>query len=462
MEQEYQSSIELVEKLLQLVSTAQVDEAGRLYARCQEDVGFLLINKMPENKKIQTLLAKMFFVSKDFLKAALVFENTGELEKAAILYEKADDYAMAAEMFCQAGKYAKGAAMFEKAGNHEQAATFFEQEGLLERAATNFEKAINNYLAGKTYYQLGKYDKAMELLQKVDENDYTFLQATLMIGGILSNQGFHDLAIRKYLAVIQSQGFNDETLDVYYELACLYEHTGQKADAQEIFEKILTYKFGYKDVASRLKKMNTSDVEVIEVIEEATTIDDANILEEPSDVEDATIEEHPASGEIVSMLDGIEFLKDTPLFEDLSLQEMKLFYVGFDTIEVPAGQVLIEQDVIGKAFYLLITGSVVVERDQEGRTDVLATLGPGKFFGEMSLMDENAVTSARVKTAEDCELLSMSREQFQLLLDSHDRLALKVYKAFTRTMMDRLRQTNQALTNYKVQKEKELANLFGS
>lgn len=447
-----QRSTDVLQQIFRLVAAGTVDEAARLYSRCQEDVGFLLINKMPDNKKVQTSLAKMFFVAKDFQKAALVFENAGDKERAAILYEKADDYLTAAEMYCQANKYAKGAAMFEKAGQYEQAAKFFEQEGLLERAAANFEKAINNYLAGRTYFNLGKYEKAMELLQKVEERDNTFLAATVMIGRILANQGFHDLAIRKFQAVVQNQGMTDETMEVYYELAILFQKLSRLDEARELFEKILTKKFGYKDVADRLKNLNESGVKVVEVVEEAAVIEDA-----AEHVEDA-----PAADEaIVSMMDGIEFLKETPLFEELSLQEIKLFWTRFEQVEVPAGTVIIEQEVPGEAFFLLTSGSVVVERTNQGRVDTLATLGPGKFFGEMSLMDPDAVTSARVKAADLCHLLKMPRPKFIEMMDTYDRLALKVYRAFTRTLMDRLRSTNAALTNFKAQKDQELAKLFG-
>lgn len=461
MESEFQSSVEIVDKLIRTVSAGHVDEAARVYSRCQEDIGFLMINRMPENKRVQTQLAKMFFVAKDFQKAALVFENTGEKEKAAILYEKADDYGMAAEMFCQAGRFAKGAAMFEKAGNFEQAATFFQQEGMLERAAANFERAINNYLAGKTYFQLGKYDKAMELLQKIGEADHTYLEATLMIGGILSNQGFHDLAIRKYQAIIQSQGVNEETMGLYYELGILHEKAGHPEAAKEVYERILTTNFGFKDVAQRLKGLSGNKIEVVEVVEEAVIEDAALLVEEVPEAPEVAPEIAAADEKVVSMNDGIEFLKDTPLFEELSLQEMKLFWARLAPVTVEPGSVIIEQDVVGEAFFLLTAGTVVVERDQEGRTDKLAELGAGKFFGEMSLMDSSAVTSARVKALSECELLRMERAVFVDLLESYDRLALKVYRAFARTLMDRLRSTNQALTAYKVEKEKELAKLFG-
>lgn len=470
MDAEITTSSQLVKNIFAMLGNRLVDEAARQYSRCQDDIGYLLINSMPQQKTAQNGLAKMFYIAKDFQKAALVFENAGVPDKAAILYEKADDYSMAAEMYCQVGKNAKAAAMFEKAGNFEQAANLFQQANLLERAAANFERAINNYLAGRTYYSLGKHDKAMELLQKVNPAEGSYLEATIIIGDILADQGFHELAIRKYEAVIENEGFNDETVDLYYALAMLYERVGKIDKAKAVYEKILTTKFGYRDAVERLKGLKDSEVVVEEYVEEAETMEDAPLVDEAPIVEevpsdDAVLvarEEDPQDDAgVVAVMEGFEFLRDTPLFQELSLQDMKKFWNGMERIEVPSGEAVIVQDKPGEAFFLLLAGKVRVERVEKGRTEILATLDPGAFFGEMSLMDDDAVTSANVVAAEVCEMFRMDRETFQELLDSDDRLALKVYRAFTATLMDRLRQSNRTLSNYKKEQDKQLASLFG-
>ena len=76
----------------------EVEEAASLYSRLSEDVGYAFLQRLPSDQGQRMRIAKMFFLAKDFQKAALVFEQSGEPEKAARLYEKADDYGMAAEV----------------------------------------------------------------------------------------------------------------------------------------------------------------------------------------------------------------------------------------------------------------------------------------------------------------------------------------------------------------------------
>jgi CRP-like cAMP-binding protein len=72
---------------------------------------------------------------------------------------------------------------------------------------------------------------------------------------------------------------------------------------------------------------------------------------------------------------------------------------------------------------------------------VLGALGAGELFGEMSLVDD-LFTSARVEAESDVELIVLPRGQFEQLMASDLALAVKVYRAFCRTLSDRLRRAN--------------------
>ena len=84
-------------------------------------------------------------------------------------------------------------------------------------------------------------------------------------------------------------------------------------------------------------------------------------------------------------------------------------------------------------------------RDRESE---LGKIFAGEHFGEMSLV-EDARTSARVKAYNDVVCLVIPRNEFQKLLEDDYKMAAKVYKAFTQTLCDRLRQTSQDLVAWK-------------
>ncbi len=74
----------------------------------------------------------------------------------------------------------------------------------------------------------------------------------------------------------------------------------------------------------------------------------------------------------------------------------------------------------------------------------IGRLKDGDLFGEMSLIDD-VLTSARVTTIGPSRLLKMPRAAFESLLASDEKLAIKVYRSFCRTLSDRLRRTTALL-----------------
>jgi putative ABC transport system ATP-binding protein len=77
----------------------------------------------------------------------------------------------------------------------------------------------------------------------------------------------------------------------------------------------------------------------------------------------------------------------------------------------PAGEIIIRQGDPGEKFYLIRRGNVEVETRRDGKTNVVAVLGEGDFFGEMALLND-APRNATVRTREDTVLYSLEKEDF--------------------------------------------------
>jgi tetratricopeptide (TPR) repeat protein len=113
-EKAYLSTGEVLKSIAVFLSRNQVEDAAALYSRCQEDIGYQLMSRLPADKKLRQNLAKMFFTAKDFQKAGNICEELGEYHKAGQLYEKSDDYLLAAEMYARVENHQKAAEMFER------------------------------------------------------------------------------------------------------------------------------------------------------------------------------------------------------------------------------------------------------------------------------------------------------------------------------------------------------------
>ncbi len=201
----------------------------------------------------------------------------------------------------------------------------------------------------------------------------------------------------------------------------------------------MAWQFDFKDVAARLKALQSGVIPPIAPA--APAGGQTNPLEAlPVDADKAP--QGGGGGQLVSMMDGFEFLKSTPLFKDLSLDEMKAVYAACETKQFAAGEIIIEQGQAGEALYVLRKGAAKVTRLNNGAEEMVARMGPGSPAGEMSLVDD-APTSARVSAESEVDAFVITRPRFEKLLVMNDKVAVKLYRFFVQTLSKRLRTTSE-------------------
>lgn len=112
----------------------------------------------------------------------------------------------------------------------------------------------------------------------------------------------------------------------------------------------------------------------------------------------------------------------------------------------PEGSVIFRQGTLGDRLYLILAGKVRISREVPGMgEEALAVLQAGEVFGEMALLDE-APRSADAHAHEPCVLLSIPKGGFEDLLFMNKALAYEVLWNVIRTLIRRLRATNDKLT----------------
>jgi CRP/FNR family cyclic AMP-dependent transcriptional regulator len=91
--------------------------------------------------------------------------------------------------------------------------------------------------------------------------------------------------------------------------------------------------------------------------------------------------------------------------------------------------------------FVMLSGRAKVQRaDAEGKEVILAVLGPGEFFGEMSLIDEEP-RSATVVTLDPCEFIAITKEAFQFLIAQNNEVCLRIM----RSLVQRLREADRRI-----------------
>ncbi|MFC4250528.1 MAG: cyclic nucleotide-binding domain-containing protein [Sinimarinibacterium flocculans] len=89
-------------------------------------------------------------------------------------------------------------------------------------------------------------------------------------------------------------------------------------------------------------------------------------------------------------------------------------------------------------------GSVQIAQSGDNNTVMLATLGSGAHFGEMSLLDAEP-RSATARTLEDSELVVIAYDKLRAVLDAQPAIAAKFYRALALYLGGRLRATSSDL-----------------
>jgi CRP-like cAMP-binding protein len=119
------------------------------------------------------------------------------------------------------------------------------------------------------------------------------------------------------------------------------------------------------------------------------------------------------------MTEAVEKVRGIPLFAGLDDDALGRVASLFSEVEAPASQVIVEHGMPGSGMFLLEEGTVSVELP--GRT---VELGPGEFFGELSILADDVPRTARVRTATPIRALVIGRPDFRHLLEEQPKIAV--------------------------------------
>ncbi len=111
-------------------------------------------------------------------------------------------------------------------------------------------------------------------------------------------------------------------------------------------------------------------------------------------------------------------------------------------------ELLFEEGAI-EPYMCFITGGLVriAKNDSKKNIKTICEIGPGRTFGEMSIIDGLA-RSASATAAEETTLLVLTKENFDKMLAENQKLALALYAKLAQMMSHRLRISDWMLVEY--------------
>ena len=122
-----------------------------------------------------------------------------------------------------------------------------------------------------------------------------------------------------------------------------------------------------------------------------------------------------------------QILSALPVFAGLDERSLQAIAVLARELSGPAGMVLIREGDPATSFYVIVDGTVRVERD--GR--VIRSLAEGSFVGEIGMV-EGSTRTATVTCATDCEFLEFGAFELGRVLETFPTVRARIESALAR------------------------------
>ena len=129
-------------------------------------------------------------------------------------------------------------------------------------------------------------------------------------------------------------------------------------------------------------------------------------------------------------------LKAVPLFTSFPEDQLRMLTTMVTRRSAARSTTIMAGGDATDSLYIVLSGRLkVMMSDSDGKEVILSILGPGEFFGEMGLIDDEP-RSASVVTIEPCELLAIAKRDFKKCLLENNEMAMAVMRGLVRRLRE--------------------------
>ena len=213
------------------------------------------LNTEPNNLKVIRSLADLYTQKKQFARALELYDR---IKASGLSNDPSLDTAIAttivrrfdhqiSEINPFAADHAEQVAKIQA---EKQAFQLAEAQKRVEKYPTDL--AIR-YEMGVLNFQAGKINEALADFQKAQNNPHKKISAMSYLAQCFAQKKMYDSAVRTLQSVIKEKpNFDEEKKDLIYNLGCVLETMGKKAEAHEQFLLIYETDASYKDVSAKV------------------------------------------------------------------------------------------------------------------------------------------------------------------------------------------------------------------
>lgn len=156
--------------------------------------------------------------------------------------------------------------------------------------------------------------------------------------------------------------------------------------------------------------------------------------------------------------DIIGAILSNPIFSNFHIDQVREVCKYFHKVNIKSGLPLFREGEIGDCMYFIAKGKVGIYKKTKNAKDItkdnvkIADLQIGDSVGELSLFD-NYTRSATAIAETDCDLLRLSRTDFERMEKQNIEFSYKILKSLLKILSKRLRRTTDTVVD--ILKEEE-------
>ncbi len=220
-------------------------------------------------------------------------------------------------------------------------------------------------------------------------------------------------------------GNRERALGIYRELAERFAGDGFYAKAIALYKKMLRLDPGLEDVHGQLARLIEEDLRSRRPLDERLPVRErqagrtdrgADTAEAATDADDSL---PPEAGPSRPDSQALKELKASELFGEFSLSALEEILASTSLRSYEPGETIVSEGAEGSSLFLLVSGSVDVSTLAQGDEPLtLAELGPGDFFGEVSLLTGRPRT-ATITAREFVLAIELDRSDLDAIATRH-------------------------------------------
>lgn len=145
----------------------------------------------------------------------------------------------------------------------------------------------------------------------------------------------------------------------------------------------------------------------------------------------------------------IDFFMNIPIFSRINAEELKVIAKHMSERRLKVSDVLFNEGDRGHFVCFVVSGEleVIKRSDVTDKDVVIAEVNQGQSIGEMSIIDDGP-RSATVRAKTDVVLYVLSKSAFDLILDKHSKIGIKLLKGISYLLSVNLRDTSNRLADF--------------